>query len=168
MEGAAGTQAWPLCSCQGPRPAWGEPMGGSGGMEQPGRDRNGSEFPPTGAGRNCLLAQRLPSTTTTELWKAGWGAGDRETMAGAHWAGGGSGLLREPRRRWGSRCSAHAWPWLQAEECGCREVPGEALGEGLQPAPLEGPRPPREGVPEVKASTAPATISSWEATTSCG
>lgn len=42
------------------------------------------------------------------------------------------------------------------------------MGEGLQPAPLVGPRPPREGVPEVKASTAPASISSWEATTSCG
>ncbi|XP_055256167.1 uncharacterized protein LOC129539514 [Moschus berezovskii] len=64
-------QAWPPCSCQGPRPAWGEPMGGSGGMEQLQRDGSGSEFSPTGAGRDHLLAQRLLSTTTG-LWKAGW------------------------------------------------------------------------------------------------
>lgn len=64
-------------------------MGGSGGMEQPGQDRNGSEFPPPGAGWNCLLAQRHPSTTTTTgLWKAGWGACNREALAGAHWAEG--------------------------------------------------------------------------------
>lgn len=47
-------EAWPPCSCQGPRPAWGEPMGGSGGMEQPWRD--GSEFSPQEPGQDRLLA----------------------------------------------------------------------------------------------------------------
>ena len=64
-------QAWPPCSCQGPRAAWGEPLGASGGMEQPRRD--GSKFSPQGPGQDHLLAQRLPLTTTTELRKAGWG-----------------------------------------------------------------------------------------------